>query len=211
MLNLSTHSFTVYEYKVLGYNSNFIPTPDHLNKSQLLKDLSDFNRSIKLKAHFKNNTPADKNDETVRFRPKPEQKWTPTNVHHTVETFIESFGNQVKKDKNIHRNNKNFNLSNNEQEALKALQERDDIIIINADKGGAITILNTEDYIKEANRQLSDPNCYQKLQHNPTTEHASTVNSTIDVFKAQQKIPEKIAKGLKVQNPKTLSLTKTST
>ena len=127
-------------------------------------------------------------------------------MHHTVETFIESFGNQVKKDKNIHRNNKNFNLSNNEQEALKALQERDDIIIINADKGGAITILNTEDYIKEANRQLSDPSCYQKLQHNPTTEHASTVNSTIDVFKAQHKITEKIAEGLKVRNPKTPSL-----
>ena len=112
----------------------------------------------------------------------------------------------VKKDvKTCTRNHQN-NLSKQEQKALQDLQKRDDIIIINADKGGAITILDTKDYVKEANRQLSDTSCYQKLQYNPTTEHASTVNSTIDVFKNQQKIPERIAEGLKVKSPKTPTL-----
>ena len=206
MLNFSKHGFTVYEYKVLGYNSNFIPTPDNLNKYQLMQNISDFSRSIKLKAHFKNETAPDRNDESYRFRPTPTHKWTPTDVHHTVNTFIESFENQVKKDvKTCTRNHQN-NLSKQEQKALQDLQKRDDIIIINADKGGAITILDTKDYVKEANRQLSDTSCYQKLQYNPTTEHASTVNSTIDVFKNQQKIPERIAEGLKVKSPKTPTL-----
>ena len=83
------------------------------------------------------------------------------------------------------------------------LQKRDDIIIINADKGGAITILDTDQYVQEANRQLGDENNYQKLQHNPTLEYTSTVNSTIEMFKTQHKIPEKIADGLKVNKPKT--------
>ena len=86
------------------------------------------------------------------------------------------------------------------------LQKRDDIIIINADKGGAITILDADQYVQEANRQLGDQNNYQKLQHNPTLEYTRTVNSTIDLFKTQHKIPEKIADGLKVNKPKTPTL-----
>lgn len=89
---------------------------------------------------------------------------------------------------------------------MKDLQNRDDIIIINADKGGAITILDTENYIKEANRQLSDIRYYQRLSYNPTLEHANTVNSAIEVFKTNHKIPEKIADGLKIKHPKTPTL-----
>ena len=206
MINLSNNSFTVYEYKVLGYNSNFIPTPEHLNKYKLMQNISDFSRSIKLKAHFKNETLPDKNDESFRFRPAPAQKWTPPNVHHTVNTFIESFENQVKNEsKKCTRTRKN-NLNKHELKALMDLQQRDDIIIINADKGGAMTIIDTKDYIKEANRQLSDPNSYRKLSYNPTSEHTNTVNTTIDIFKNQHKIPEKIADGLKVVSPKTPTL-----
>ena len=188
---------------MLGYNSNFIPTPDRLNKHQLFQNISDFSRSIKLKAHFKDNTPPNKNDESYRFRPTPAQKWTPSNVHHTVNTFIESFENQVKNDVTRKKQPGQHNLNKNEQDALMQLQKRDDIVIINADKGGAITILDADQYVKEANRQLADTNNYKKLNYNPTTEHANTVNTTIDLFKTQHKIPEKIADGLKVPKPKT--------
>ena len=91
-------------------------------------------------------------------------------------------------------------MSRNQTEASNAtstnqnknLQKRDDIVIINADKGGALTILDADKYVQEANRQLSDENNYRKLQHNPTMEHASTVSSTIDLFKTQHKISEKL-------------------
>ena len=69
-----------------------------------------------------------------------------------------------------------------------------------------MTILDTKDYIIEAKRQLADTNCYKNLPFNPTLNHSNTVNSTIEVFKNQYKIPEKIAEGLKVWEPKTPTL-----
>lgn len=171
-----------------------------------MNDISNFGRKLKLKAHFMNNHPPDKNDEATRFRPQPNKKWTPPKPHHTINTFIESFENQVKKDMTTNKPSMVKNLTQKEIKALKDLQQRDDIIIINADKGGAITILDTEQYVNEANRQLNNEQCYQKLDANPTLNHVNTVNDTIDLFKSQHKIPENVAEGLKVKNPKTPTL-----
>ena len=44
-------------------------------------------------------------------------------------------------------NNKQ-NLSVEEEKALGELQSRDDIVITKAEKGGAVKILDVEDYIK---------------------------------------------------------------
>ena len=59
------------------------------------------------------------------------------------------------------------NLTNGEQKTPKELSMRDDIIIINADKGGAIIIMDIDKYISEAQRQLNDKNNYKELQTNP--------------------------------------------
>ena len=62
------------------------------------------------------------------------------------------------------------NLSKDEKVALKDLSKRDDIIITNADKGGAVVIMDVNDYIREAKRQLNNPRNYNKtLQQLITT------------------------------------------
>ena len=56
----------------------------------------------------------------------------------------------------VHERNKNkkgkknpkFNLSNGEQEVMKHLAKRNDIITTTADKGGAVVIMDTENYTK---------------------------------------------------------------
>ena len=95
------------------------------------------------------------------------------------------------------------NLTYKEHTAMEELAKRKDFIITNADKGGAVVITDTDSYIKEANRQLSDKASYKQLTQDPTLQHNRMVNQTIERFKNEKLLPQKIADGLKITNPKT--------
>ena len=86
---------------------------------------------------------------------------------------------------------------------MKELSEREDIIITKADKGGAVVIVDVKDYIKEAERQLNNTEKYRKRQEDPTATNIKLVNDTIERFKKQKLINEKVAEGLKRNDPKT--------
>lgn len=68
-------------------------------------------------------------------------------------------------------------LTNSRRKAMRNLQQRDDIIITKADKGGAVVIMNVEDYITKGKRQLSDTNNYQKLNINRTKLHTKKMKT----------------------------------
>ena len=95
------------------------------------------------------------------------------------------------------------NLTYKEHAAMEELAKRKDLIITNGDKGGAVVIMDTDSYIKEANRQLSDKASYKQLTQDPTLQHNRMVNQTIERFKNEKLLPQKIADGLKITNPKT--------
>ena len=73
IINLTKHSFTKAEYKLLNKNLNFIPTPKVYNKNELDADLNDFFRRIKLKAYFKNTPNELKNPSSRKFTKKGTQ------------------------------------------------------------------------------------------------------------------------------------------
>ena len=77
-------------------------------------------------------------------------------------------------------------------------------VITTADKGGAVVIMDAENYIKEVNRQLSDKKNYKTLQTDPTLQHNKMVNDTLDRFKNENLLSKKTAEGLKIIKPKTL-------
>ena len=94
-------------------------------------------------------------------------------------------------------------LNKKEIKALNDLKDSEDIVITNADKGGAIVISDVKDYVEEANRQLSNRNHYQKLPNNPTTEHAALVENAIDSLRISGALDENMANKLKPHHPKT--------
>ena len=94
-------------------------------------------------------------------------------------------------------------LSKGEQKAMEELAKRKDIIITNADEGGAVVIMDVEKYINKANRQLSDKRNYKTLQDDPTLHHSKLVNDTINRFKKVNLLSKKLADGLKSVNPET--------
>ena len=200
-MSLSDKSFTKAQYKLLGYNLNYIPTPNHINKRELFSDIKKFGRRIKLRDHFgitHTNTPAFKSEST----------WVPNKNHHTVETFLEDFGRKVDHELkegtvNERKGNTGRNLTKSEQEALDQIKEMNDLVITKADKGGAVVLQNVENYIGEAKRQLSDQTYYKKVGTNPTDEHAALVSNALDGLKQRELLDERTAEKLKPVNPKT--------
>ena len=90
----------------------------------------------------------------------------PTKPFHAIETFMKAANSDIGKApvEAVPRDN----LTWSEQKALNDLQQIDNIIIIKANKGGAVVIWNTDDYIADANRQLNETSSYKKLENDPT-------------------------------------------
>ena len=116
-------------------------------------------------------------------------EWLPKEVHHTVDSIIETFQKVHSKLKpNTNRNNDN--LTKSERQVLDQLKLREDINIMRADKGGAVVIMDIIDDVKEGNRQLNNTNYYAELSYDPTKQHEEIINETIKTFTKEKLLPE---------------------
>ena len=70
------------------------------------------------------------------------------------------------------------NLSPSEKRALLHLTKWDEIIIIPADKGGAVVVWSRPLYDAETHRQLSDGRFYERLDHDDHDHDAPTLKHT---------------------------------
>ena len=118
-------------------------------------------------------------------------------------TYIEATQRELEKEQTKMKEKPYNNKTKNERTSMKELSEREDIIITKADKVGAVVIMDVKDYIKEAEQQLDNTKNYRKLQEDPTTTNMELVNDAIERFKKQKLINEKVAEGLKRNDPKT--------
>ena len=66
-------------------------------------------------------------------------------------------------------------------------------IITKADKGGAIVIVDVDNYVQEANQQLDNKGFYRKLTMDTTKINRIKVNRTINELKSSHLLDEKIA------------------
>ena len=199
VVNLTEKKFTYHDFKLLNKNLNFIPNPGKFNKNIFKKDRETFYRRIMLKSHFGNSEP----EPYMGYKKQPNKEWLPKEIHHSVKTFIETIDRSLENNLGTNKREKKQNLTKEEIKALHELKERDDIIITKADKGGAVVILNVDDYLKEANRQLSNTEFYQEVHSNLSSTHAEIVNKTIRDFVKEKLLPEQVANALVVDNPKT--------
>ena len=53
------------------------------------------------------------------------------------------------------------------------------IVIKKADKGSAVVVMNTIDYLREGYRQLNDTKFYTKLDHDPTQRISQKIADTL--------------------------------
>ena len=89
----------------------------------------------------------------------------PLKKHITL--FIQASNKELEIEEKVKKATPKSNSSKNGTDSLQQLSQRDDIIIIKADEGGAVVIINV-DYIFEANQQLNNIGFYKKIPNHPT-------------------------------------------
>ena len=79
---------------------------------------------------------------------------------------------------------------NKEREAIKSLKDNNDILVIPADKGRAVVVMNTRDYKTKAQELLEDVQTYKKLKSNPTSKYKTKLVKILQGVKQSGAISE---------------------
>ena len=72
------------------------------------------------------------------------------------------------------------NVSKGEMAAIKQLKADKDRIILTADKGVALVIIEKKDYIEKAKQLLQDTNTYKTIQADPTLKIKEQIDHQIE-------------------------------
>lgn len=198
------------ERSVLRKGLKFVPTRSP-NKVKMEEDLEEFYRRLRLHAHFNLDLAKDVaisldlDDSTDNYFNKFEMKskgsWCPSEGEsRTLDTFIHTTRSEIEK-LDLKWKSKYNNMSVAEKKALNNLRSRDDIVIKQADKGGATVVWSKEMYITEGLRQLSDDKFYIKLEEDITNKNNDQVKCVVeDEIRLKNLCNE--SKSLSVKKPK---------
>ena len=104
-------------------------------------------------------------------------------MHHTVNTYIDLVENDINALMKEPTKKLKSNLRYKEHAAMEELAKSKDLKITNVDKGWAVVIMDTDSYIREANRQLSDKVNYKHLPQYPTLQQLNGLSNNNKVKK----------------------------
>ena len=96
-----------------------------------------------------------------------------------------------------------MNLPPSESKALKNLQADDEIVVVPADKGRAVVVMDRLDYDSKINTLLSDQSTYQKLTRDPAPALERQMNELLLSLKRSGAIPPKLYDQLRSSAGKT--------
>ena len=189
MVNLSSKQLSQAHISLLNKGLSFVPTTQS-NDFDVKVDIFKFFRQIRLREFFA--SPVTSNPDSVSsdvtdneltpFRSKS-KFIPPTNRNPSIETYcrlVEDDIMSLLQEKSKHRSH--GNLDKTEKQSLLDLKADTSIIIREADKGGAVVVLNKSDYVNECYRQLLDEKTYTKLASNPSGQFKTTVNASLQDF-----------------------------
>jgi hypothetical protein len=188
--------------------------------SDIIQNLENFFRRMRLKSHFLVDDPESDLDfdlgsqttldQTLTgYKSKKEPIWKSFKpksdyIPPAQEDILESFCKQVKFKvlKTPIKKIRWSNLSRDERRGLDELKNNRYITIKKADKGSAIVIMNTEDYVREAEYQLSNAKAYQKLDSDPSETVCREIQQILDHMLAMHVIDHKCHKYLSPVDPR---------
>ena len=161
VLNLSRHKLNDNEYSLLAKGLKFIPSPKQKNiKRRILKDFDEFARKLRCKYHFDTGA-------VSKLHPfRKSSGYQPPTTCNELEQYIDKTKLELS---SITTKTLRDNLVNSERNALSSLKNNSNIVIKKADKSNTIVIMDRDQYISEAERQLLSKHYLQvekpDLQH----------------------------------------------
>ena len=126
------------------------------------------------------------------------------NRETALDLYLKHLENSIMKAKP--RKNKS-NISTTEREALISLRKNKNIVIFEADKGGAVVIMNKSDYINEAKKHLNSVDAdgnriYKELSYDCTEKFVRDIAEAIGKAAINKVIDDDLADLLLVDSPK---------
>ena len=117
-----------------------------------------------------------------------------SSIEASLTTVNQTIAEQIRQDvSKILRTSKppKTNITHNERQALKDLNNNKNITILPADKGNSTVLINTEDYMSKI-RSLLDDQSYKMVNRDPTTYLEKTTKNLINKSPIDQEIKNKI-------------------
>ena len=102
------------------------------------------------------------------------------------------------------------NITKEEHQALRKLKKDENRMVLTADKGVSLVVLDKEDYIHKAEELLHQPN-YKTLTSDPTTKHKNKLIALLKTIKAEGGMNDSLYKKLyttRASSPKFYGLPK---
>ena len=201
-MNLSTHSLTPGQISLLSKGLKFCPAPGQHELADIKIDLDRFHPSLHLKHFFSNQD----NQSTLNSQPstasllggdtegfdhpnfRNKSKWSPKGPP-SLESFI--ITNETRFINCSPFRRPRDNLGKSERQALKELKMMHHITIKPADKGSAVVLQNTMDYIAEGLRQLRDAKFYRESPVDLTEVHVAQITSVVTEMFNNKEISKK--------------------
>ena len=94
------------------------------------------------------------------------------------------------------------NVSREESEAINSLKSDRTIVVKEADKGSAVVVWDRDDYIMEAESQLSDSEVYSKLDNDPSERLHQIISDTLKTISGRGDLDQTTLDYLMVNNPR---------
>ena len=167
--NLSDYQLSRTEKSVLEKGLSFCPSR-RLDEVGTCFDFKQFERRVRLREYFGDDDDTQTYIEDYVSSQQPKSTWTPPegrnayieNFTKTARAHLDSFLSD-----NRHHDTPR-NLAASQYKAIRSLRTNTEIVVRPADKGGCVTLLNTQDYISEAETQLNDSRFYRLITDIPT-------------------------------------------
>ena len=194
VINLSKRVLPDAEVKDLSKGLKFCPTTKEIDRAKIKEDIESYGRRLRLKWFFRDV------DEEFSVNPfKKKSKFNPKD-DLAFEFYLSYITEEIL---GIEEEGSNFrNLTKEEREALKILQNDTSIIIKSADKGSGVVVWDREDYLKEAESQLSDESVYQKIDSDPKSAILMKISECINKIRDRQEMDPDTLEFFDVDNPK---------